>query len=220
MNKFKIKQKGFVEIMDIIVVLMITVVIISLSIMNYDGSKTKAGELMGEMNQISMAIGQFKSDTGCFPVRTSSLYDVRYANENYCDNKNISNLWRGPYIENKPRTIENDISISHYNATGNKTSNLSSINLPLYTNIDITGSGTSTKKWVLVAERVSPDVINSFMEICNGYEKDDKNTFRKGKCAILPKGQSRPVGIPGILRNKLKGTTSDYSVGMVIDETM
>lgn len=218
--KKNIKQKGFFEIMDIMFVLIITVIIVSLSVMNYDGSKTKAVELLGEMSQISVGISRFKDDTGCYPVRTSSLYDIRYADENYCNNKIIHNYWKGPYLENKPRTVENDISISKYNSTGDKLSNLSSFNLPQYTYFDITGSGNKTKKWVLVAERVSPDVINAFMEICNGYEKNSKNTFRKGKCVILPKGQSRPSGIMGILKNKITETTSDYSVGMVINETM
>lgn len=216
----KIKQKGFIEMIDMIMVLVVTVIIISISVMSYDGSKTRGVELLGEMNQIAVGIARFKDDTGCYPVRTASLYDVRYSDENYCDNKSIHDSWKGPYIENKPRTVENDISISKFNSTGDKVSNMSSINLPLYTYFDITGSGEKTKKWVLVAERVSPDVINALMEVCNGYEKNSKNTFKKGKCVILPKGQSRPEGIKGILKNKITETTSNYSVGMVIDETM
>lgn len=55
----KIKQKGFIEMIDMIMVLVVTVIIISISVMSYDGSKTRGVELLGEMNQIAVGIARF-----------------------------------------------------------------------------------------------------------------------------------------------------------------
>ena len=218
MKQCEIKNKGF-SLVNLLIMVAILATIIGYSTTSYDSSGAKSVQMYNDLNNISSALKQFKSDTGCFPHMLSSLIKKDYLDNNYCNGKNLSIDWNGPYLTGiGAKGVDLDYSyINGKNKFGDGT--WSNYVISGLFDSDIMGTGTVTTKQFVVAERAPSNIINKVMESCNkGYSDETHNTFKQGRCVIFDKGYSKDNIWGNYSLNKIKENTTDYSIGMLLEE--
>lgn len=218
MKQCKFKNKGS-SLVNLLIMIAILSTIIGYETISYDNSSSKSIQMYNDMNKIKIALKNYKTDTGCYPVNLSSLLRKKDLNINYCNNRDISGYWNGPYLTGMI-TYGDDIDYSYINGKNSYGDGTWS-NYVISTTFtsDIIGTGDKTKKQFIVAERAPSDIINKTMEICNkGYSDETHKKFKQGNCVIFNKGFVKTDNSIKTSLDKIKTTTSDYSIGMLLEE--
>lgn len=192
-------QAGF-TLVELLVVIAIIGVLAGLSLLSFNGDKSKATELYAKMEQFGSAMMRVKMDVGCFPLVTGVLVQQSLATaaNSSCDVDMITN-WRGPYVKGNPVDATNNLLMSEIgdNAV-----------LSVARGNDINGSG-NTRQWYLAVNGVPTPVADQFMVLCNkGYTDAAKTTYKRGACVL---GAANAVTVP-------TDDTGVRTVWMIFDE--
>lgn len=218
MRQCKLKNKGS-SLMNLFIMIAILGIIIGFETISFDNSSSKSIQMYNDMSNIKIALKKYKNDTGCYPVNLSSLIGKNSLNTNYCNNKDIEKYWNGPYLTGMYLSGD-DINYSYINGKNSYGDGTwSNYVISTLLTKDITGTGDKTKKQFVVAERVPSDLINKTMEICNkGYSDETHKKFKQGNCVIFNKGFFKTDNSIEASFDRIKETTSDYSIGLLLEE--
>lgn len=200
-------QKGFFLSGQMLISLTILTIIIGLGITNLSMSSTRGSYLLTEMSEIKNATIRFKKDTGCYPTDINALVSIDNFNNTKCidgfNSQNVQHTWKGPYLKGK--NLDNIV------ASGGDSKYV----FPPYVKYDINNDGNGEGYWVIIANKVESDQINSIMEKCNG--KINEIEYKKGYCFIV--NNYNGGSISSTSNNKIKEETSKHAIGIIVEET-
>lgn len=192
-------QAGF-TLVELLVVIAIIGVLAGLSLLSFNGDKSKATELYAKMEQFGSAMMRVKMDVGCFPLVTGVLVQQSLATAaNSSCAVDMQANWRGPYVKGIPVNAANNLLMSEIGDTAA---------LSVARGSNINGSG-NTRQWYLAVSGVPTPVADQFMVLCNnGYTTSAKTTYKRGACVL---GAANAVTVP-------TNDTGVQTVWMIFDE--
>ncbi len=192
-------QAGF-TLVELLVVIAIIGVLAGLSLLSFNGDKSKATELYAKMEQFGSAMMRVKMDVGCFPLVTGVLVQQSLATAaNSSCAVDMQANWRGPYVKGIPVNAANNLLMSEIGDTAA---------LSVARGSNINGSG-NTRQWYLAVSGVPTSVADQFMVLCNnGYTTSAKTTYKRGACVL---GAANAVTVP-------TNDTGVQTVWMIFDE--
>ena len=192
-------QAGF-TLVELLVVIAIIGVLAGLSLLSFNGDKSKATEIFAKMDQFGSAMMRVKMDVGCFPLVTGVLVQLSLAVlENSSCGVDMQANWRGPYVKGNPVDAANNLLMSEIGDTAV---------LSVARGNNINGSG-NTRQWYLAVSGVPTPVADQFMVLCNkGYVDKDKKFYKRGACVL---GAANAVTVPTT-------DTGVQKVWMIFDE--
>lgn len=177
-------QSGF-TLVELLVVIAIIGVLAGLSLLSFNGDKSKATELFAKMDQFGSAMMRVKMDVGCFPLVTGVLVQQSLATAaNSSCSVDMQANWRGPYVKGNPVNATNNLLMSEIGDTAV---------LSVARGSNINGSG-NTRQWYLAVNGVPTPVADQFMVLCNkGYTTAAKTAYKRGACVL---GAANAVTVP------------------------
>lgn len=192
-------QAGF-TLVELLVVIAIIGVLAGLSLLSFNGDKSKATELFAKMDQFGSAMMRVKMDVGCFPLVTGVLVQQSLATAaNSSCAVDMQANWRGPYVKGNPVNAANNLLMSEIGDTAV---------LSVARGNNINGSG-NTRQWYLAVSGVPTPVADQFMVLCNkGYTTAAKTAYKRGACVL---GAANAVTVP-------TNDTGVQTVWMIFDE--
>lgn len=195
------KHQGGFTLVELLVVIAIIGVLAGLSLLSFNGDKSKATELFAKMDQYGSAMMRVKMDVGCFPLVTGVLVQQSLAvSGNSSCGVDMQANWRGPYVKGAP------MDASGKNIQMNEIGDTAVLSVASGSNIN--GSG-NTRQWYLEVSGVPTPVADQFMVLCNkGYVDKDKKFYKRGACVL---GAANAVTVPTT-------DTGVQKVWMIFDE--
>lgn len=192
-------QAGF-TLVELLIVIAIIGVLAGLSLLSFNGDKSKATELYAKMEQFGSAMMRVKMDVGCFPLVTGVLVQQSLATAaNSSCAVDMQANWRGPYVKGNPVDAANNLLMSEIGDTAV---------LSVARGNNINGSG-NTRQWYLAVSGVPTPVADQFMVLCNkGYTTAAKTAYKRGACVL---GAANAVTVP-------TNDTGVQTVWMIFDE--
>lgn len=179
------KHQGGFTLVELLVVIAIIGVLAGLSLLSFNGDKSKATELFAKMDQFGSAMMRVKMDVGCFPLVTGVLVQQSLAvPANSSCGVDMQANWRGPYVKGNPVNAANNLLMSEIGDTAV---------LSVARGSNINGSG-NTRQWYLAVSGVPTPVADQFMVLCNkGYTAAAKTAYKRGACVL---GAANAVTVP------------------------
>lgn len=166
----KYASQGGFSLMELLVALVIITILATAISGAFDGSRSRAQSLVGQMSELGNANVRLKNDTGCYINMPQALYDPVSAAapaNNYCA-RTFGKVWNGPYVNR----------FTPDSTGGAKVDKVSAEGVVTYGRED---SSTGGKRYFTHAANIPVDIIKQAMQACNDTD-DMAATFDAHKC--------------------------------------